>query len=133
MENAIARQVVKSGSDWEPRVGHSRAIRAGNHVFVSGTAPNSRTDGGDFPDDAYGQTIRCFEIIIKALEDIGSDRTHVVRTRIYTLSEDDIEGLSKAHAELFADVGPASTILMVPRFAHPRWRVEIEAEAIIPD
>jgi enamine deaminase RidA (YjgF/YER057c/UK114 family) len=114
---------VESGSDWEPRVGHSRAIRAGTHVFVSGTAPNSRTDGGDFPDDAYGQTIRCFEIIIKALEDAGADRTHVVRTRIYTLSTADIPGLSKAHAELFADVGPASTILIVAGFDHPRWRV----------
>src|SRR5579862_2531519 len=100
MENAIGRTIVKSGSDWEPRVGHSRAIRAGNHVFVSGTAPNSQTDGADFPDDAYGQTIRCFEIINRALADIGSDRTHVVRTRIYTLSKDDIEGLSRAHAEV---------------------------------
>ena len=131
--NAIARDCVKSGSPWEPRVGHSRAIRAGNHVFVSGTAPSSQSAGEAFPEDAYGQTIRCFEIIVKALEEIGSDRTHVVRIRVYTLDHSDFDGLCKAHLEFFGDVGPASTILMVPKFDDPRWRVEVEAEAVIPD
>ena len=132
-QNSLGRRLVKSGSAWEPRVGHSRAIRAERHVFVSGTAPDSRTDGADFPDDSYGQTLRCFEIIANALAEIGSDRTHIVRTRIYTLSTDDFDGICRAHLEALGDVGPASTILMVPRFANPRWRVEVEAEAVIPD
>lgn len=131
--NAVDRTCVKSGSSWEPRVGHARAIRAGNHVFVSGTAPSSQTEGDDFPEDSYGQTIRCFEIITKALEEAGSDRTHVVRVRIYTLDHSDFEGLCKAHYEFFHDVMPSSTILMVPKFDDPRWRVEIEAEAVIPN
>jgi enamine deaminase RidA (YjgF/YER057c/UK114 family) len=132
-ENSIGRLCVKSGSAWEPRVGHSRAIRAGNHVFVSGTAPSSQTAGDDFPTDSYGQTIRCFEIIGRALEEAGSHLSHVVRTRIYTLSTDDFEGLERAHLEMFHAAGPASTILMVPSFFDPRWRVEVEAEAVIPD
>jgi enamine deaminase RidA (YjgF/YER057c/UK114 family) len=131
-QNSIGRRLVKSGSDWEPRVGHSRAIRADGHVFVSGTAPDSRTDGSDFPQDSYGQTLRCFEIITTALEEIGSDRTHIVRTRVYTLSTDDFDGICRAHLEALGDVGPASTILIVARFANPRWRVEVEAEAVIP-
>lgn len=133
LENSLGRLMVKSGSAWEPRVGHSRAIRAGKHVFVSGTAPDSRTDGEDFPGDSYGQTLRCFEIIASALGEIGSDRRHIVRTRIYTLSTDDFDGICRAHLETLGDVGPASTILIVPAFANPRWRVEVEAEAVIPD
>jgi isochorismate pyruvate lyase len=131
--NAIGRLTVKSGSAWEPKTGHSRAIRAGNHVFVSGTAPSSVTDGDEFPPDSYGQTLKCFEIIVNALEEAGAKRTDVVRTRIYAASTEDIPGVCQAHLETFGDVGPASTILVVAAFDDPRWRVEIEAEAVIAD
>jgi enamine deaminase RidA (YjgF/YER057c/UK114 family) len=128
----MERRRVASGSPYEPVIGFSRAVVAGNHVAVSGTAP-IMPDGGDPPPDAYGQAKRCFEIIVDALREVGAGPEHVVRTRTYLVDASDWEEVGRAHGELFADVRPASTMVVVTGFLDPRWRVEMEADAIVDE
>jgi enamine deaminase RidA (YjgF/YER057c/UK114 family) len=124
------RRRVASGSPYEPVIGFSRAIVAGNHVSVSGTAP-IMPDGAEPPSDAYGQTKRCLEIIVEALREAGASASDVVRTRTYLVDAADWEEVGRAHGEVFADVRPASTMVVVTGFLDPRWRVELEADAIV--
>lgn len=126
------RRRVASGSPYEPVIGFSRAIVAGHHVSVAGTAP-VMPDGGEPPEDAYGQTKRCLEIIVEALREAGASASDVVRTRTYLVDAADWEDVGRAHGELFADIRPASTMIVVTRFLDPRWRVELEADAIVDD
>jgi enamine deaminase RidA (YjgF/YER057c/UK114 family) len=126
----VERQLVSSGSPYEPVMGMSRAVRVGPHVYVAGTAP-IMADGADPPPDAYGQTRRCLEIVDKALREAGAGFEHVVRTRVYATSPDDFEDIARAHGEVFAEVRPANTSVVV-RLLDPRWRVELEAEAYVP-
>jgi enamine deaminase RidA (YjgF/YER057c/UK114 family) len=123
---------VTSGSPYEPVIGYSRALRAGNHVAVSGTAP-IMADGGEPPTDAYGQAKRCLEIIVGALREAGARPEDVVRTRTYLTDVEDWEEVGRAHGEFFADVRPASTMVVVTGFLDQRWRVEMEADAIVDD
>jgi enamine deaminase RidA (YjgF/YER057c/UK114 family) len=118
---------VSSGSPWEPRVGISRALRAGDRVLVSGTAP-IWPDGSCDPDSG-AQTRRCLEIIVAALEEAGVSAGDVVRTRMFLTGQADVDAVAAAHAELFGDVRPVSTMVIVEGFLDPRWKVEIEAEA----
>jgi enamine deaminase RidA (YjgF/YER057c/UK114 family) len=126
----VERRRVASGSPYEPVIGFSRAIVAGNHVSVSGTAP-IMPDGAEPPSDAYGQTKRCLEIIVEALREAGASASDVVRTRTYLVDAADWEEVGRAHGEVFADVRPASTMVVVTGFLDPRWRVELEADAIV--
>ena len=126
----MQRKRVASGSPYEPVIGFSRAVVAGNHVAVSGTAP-IMPDGGEPPADAYGQTKRCLEIIAAALAEAGAGLADVVRTRTYLVDAADWEEVGRAHGEVFADVRPASTMVVVNGFLDPRWRVEMEADAIL--
>jgi enamine deaminase RidA (YjgF/YER057c/UK114 family) len=126
----MERRRVASGSPYEPVIGFSRAIVAGHHVSVSGTAP-IMPDGAEPPADAYGQAKRCFEIIREALAQVGVGPENVVRTRTYLVDAADWEAAGRAHGEVFADVRPASTMVVVTGFLDPRWRVEIEADAIL--
>ena len=128
----MERKRVASGSPYEPVIGFSRAIVAGNHVSVAGTAP-IMPDGGEPPGDAYGQTKRCLEIIVDALREAGASASDVVRTRTYLVDAGDWEEVGRAHGEVFADVRPASTMVVVTGFLDPRWRVELEADAIVDD
>ena len=121
---------MASGSPYEPVIGFSRAIAAGNHVSVSGTAP-IMSDGGEPPADAYSQTKRCLEIIVGALAEAGASAADVVRTRTYLVDAADWEEVGRAHGEVFADVRPASTMVVVSGLLDRRWRVEIEADAIV--
>ena len=89
-------------------------------------------DGADPPGDAYGQARRCLEIIAEALREGGTDLKHVVRTRMLLIRREDWEEVGRAHGEVFANVRPASTIVVVQGFIDPRWLVEIEADAILP-
>jgi enamine deaminase RidA (YjgF/YER057c/UK114 family) len=123
--------LIASGSPFEPVIGFSRAVVDGRHVSVSGTAP-VMADGGDPPADAYGQTRRVLEIIVAALAEAGAGPEHVVRTRTYLTSADDWEEVGRAHGEMFADVRPASTMVVVSAFLDPRWVVEMEADALLP-
>jgi len=110
-------------------VGYSRAVRVGDVVSVAGTAP-VMPDGADPPADAYGQARRCLEIIVAALAELGAGPEHVVRTRVYLTDAADWPEVGRAHGEVFADVRPAST-MVVTALLDPSWRVEIEADAIV--
>jgi enamine deaminase RidA (YjgF/YER057c/UK114 family) len=128
----MARRLVSSGSPFEPTVGFSRAVRDGRHVFVAGTCA-VMPDGADPPSDAYGQARRCFEIILGALGEAGATPEDVVRTRIFLVSADDWEDVGRAHGEVFGAVRPASTMVVVSALLDPRWLVEIEADALLPE
>ena len=125
------RKLISSGAAFEERVGYSRAIRVGSHVWVSGTAPIMPGDA-DPPDDAYGKARVCLEIIGRALAEAGATLDDVVRTRIYVTDVGYIDEVGRAHAEAFATARPATTGI-VTALLDPRWRVEIEAEAVIVD
>jgi enamine deaminase RidA (YjgF/YER057c/UK114 family) len=126
----MERRRISSAMPMEQTYGYSRAVVAGDRVFVSGTAP-VMPDGADPPADAYGQAQRCLEIILTALAEAGAGPEHVVRTRLYLTRAEDIEEVGRAHAEAFGEVRPATTGIVVDALFDPRWLVEIEAEAII--
>ena len=111
-------------------MGYCRLVRAGAHVYVAGTAPIMAGDA-DPPADSYGQTRRCFEIIGSALEEAGAGFEHVVRTRVYMTPAADFDGISRAHGDIFRDIRPVNTTVVVAALIDPRWHVEIEADAIV--
>ena len=115
---------------WEQTYGYSRAVVAGRHVHVSGTAP-VMPDGADPPPDAYGQTRRCLEIIAAALAEAGARPEDVVRTRWYLTRSEDVEEVARAHGETFRNIRPAATGVVVAALFDPRWLVEIEADAVV--
>jgi enamine deaminase RidA (YjgF/YER057c/UK114 family) len=123
------RRRISSGSPFEGRIGFSRAVRFGDRVLVSGTAP-VWPDGSCDP-DPEAQAARCIEIIAEALEEAGADLADVVRTRQFLVRPEDAEAVGRAHAAAFAASAPASTMVVVAALLDPRWRVEIEAEAVI--
>ena len=126
----MSRRLIASGSPFEPVIGFSRAVVEGHHVLVAGTAL-IMPDGGEPPPDVFGQARRVLEIIVAALGEAGAGPEHVVRTRTYLTDARDWEEAGRAHGEVFADVRPASTMIVVSGFLDPRWRVEMEADAIL--
>ncbi|MCA1684369.1 MAG: RidA family protein [Actinobacteria bacterium] len=125
----VVKQYVSSDSPYEPIIGFSRAVRVGDRIVVSGTAPI--WPDGSCPADAEAQAARCLEILLAALATAGARQQHVVRTRIYLTDVADAEAVGRMHGRLFGDIRPACTILVVAALVDPRWRVEIEAEAIV--
>jgi enamine deaminase RidA (YjgF/YER057c/UK114 family) len=123
------RQRVSSGSPWEPKVGISRALRVGDRVLVSGTAP-IWPDGSCDPDPET-QARRCLEIIVAALAEVGASPSDVVRTRVFLVDAADWEEVGRAHGEVFGDVRPATSFVVVAGLLDERWLVEIEAEAVV--
>lgn len=123
------RQLVSSGSPYEPTIGFSRAVRVGNHVWVAGTAP-IWPDGSCDPDPEV-QAARCLEIILKALAEAGAGPEHVVATRMFMTDPAYGEAVGRAHGKVFSDIRPAATQLAVAALLRPEWKVEIEAEAVI--
>lgn len=118
-----------SGSPWEERAGYCRALRIGNQIFVSGTAPIDDVGETFAPEDAYAQTKRCFEIIQKALQDLGADLPDIVRTRLFVTDITCWEAYARAHQEIFADCPPVNTMVEINRLIHPDMLVEVEVEA----
>ena len=123
------RARVSSGSPYEDQIGFSRAVRVGDRVMVSGTAPIWAD--GSCPDDAEAQAARCLEIIDAALRGVGSGMADVVRTRIFLTATTHAEPVGRAHRSVFGDLRPASTIVVVAGLLDPRWKVEMEAEAVV--
>ena len=121
---------IASGSPYEPEIGFSRAIVAGRHVHVSGTAPIP-PEGEPVPATAYEQARRCLEIVVAALAEAGAGPEHVVRTRTYLVDADDWRDVGRALGEIFGDVRPASTMVVVAGLLDPAWKVELEADAIL--
>ncbi len=128
----MERRLVSSGSPYEPAIGFSRAVRDGRHVFVAGTCA-VMPDGEQPPGDAYGQAKRCLEIIVAALGEAGAAPKDVVRTRTFLLDAADAGEVGRAHGELFGEVRPASTMIVVSALLDPRWIVEIEADALLQE
>lgn len=110
-------------------MGFSRGVRAGNHVAIAGTAP-IWPDGTVDP-DPLTQARRCWEIAVRALADLGGKPEDVVRTRTYLTQRDDEPAAAQAHGEIFADIRPASTMVVVAGLLDLRWLVEVELDAII--
>ena len=110
-------------------MGFSRAVRVGNTVAVAGTAP-VWPDGDVDPDPAV-QARRCWEIALAALAELGGRPVDVIRTRMYVVSPDVAESVGAVHGEIFGDVRPASTMVVVAGLLDPRWWVEIELDAIV--
>ena len=127
----MKRRNISGHSPYEPVVGFSRAVVSGTDVHVAGTAPIPRE--GETPDGAYEQARLCLEILGGALAEAGSGFEHVVRTRIYLTDSGDYEDVARAHSEVFAQIRPASTAVVVAGLLDPRWRVEIEAQAVLPE
>jgi len=128
---AANRHLVASGSPFEQTIGFSRAVRVGNRVVVAGTAP-IWPDGSCDPDPEV-QARRCLEIIVTALREAGARPEEVVRTRMFLTDASYADAVGRAHGAVFREVRPASTMIVVAGLLDPRWKVEIEAEAIVDE
>src|SRR5881394_3719262 len=128
----VERRLVPADSPFAPTVGYSRAVRVGEQIHVSGTAA-VMPDGAPPPTGAYAQARRCLEIILEALAEVGARPEHVVRTRVYITSADDWEEIGRAHGEVFGEIRPASAMLVITGTLNPAWKVEIEADALLPE
>jgi enamine deaminase RidA (YjgF/YER057c/UK114 family) len=126
----MTRERASSGSPFEASIGFCRAVRVGDRILVSGTAP-VEDDGSSTQGDAGAQAERCFALIVAAIEKLGGSAEDVVRTRMYLIDASDADAVGAAHGRWFGDVRPASTMLMVAALLRPEWRVEIEAEALV--
>jgi enamine deaminase RidA (YjgF/YER057c/UK114 family) len=125
----VDRQRVSSGSPYEDTIGFSRAVRVGNQVLIAATAsiwPDASVDL-----DPGAQTRRCLEIIVAALRDVGAAPGDVVRTRLYMTDRAYGEAIGRAHGAVFAEVRPVTGMIVVSGFLDPRWKVEIEVEAVL--
>ena len=127
----MPRKLVSSGSYLEPEIGFSRAVRVGQMIAVAGTAPIAAAGAPAAPDDVYGQTKRCLEIIDQAVTVAGATMAQVVRTRIMLTDISRWRDAARAHGEVFRDVRPACTFVQVSGFIDPTWLVEIEADCVV--
>jgi len=127
----MERQRAFSGSPYEPKVGYCRAIRAGAHLYVTGTTAVREGGGIVGVGDGYAQAKRCYEIIEKALRELGSSLADVVRTRMFVTDISRWEDFGRAHHEAFAAHPPATTMVEVSALIDPEMLIEIEADAVV--
>jgi enamine deaminase RidA (YjgF/YER057c/UK114 family) len=120
------RKNISGGSPYEPIIGFSRAVRVGNTVHVAGTGPVGAEN-----EDAAGQTRRIFAIAEKALKEAGATFADVVRTRMFLTHVEDWETIGRVHGEFFTNIRPAATMVVVAALLNPKWRIEIEFDAVI--
>lgn len=124
----MTRKRVTSGSPYEESFGFSRGVMVGARIEISGTAPIP-PPGEDVAPTAYEQMLRCGEIAIAALEELGASAGDVVRTRMYITDPGDGDEIGRAHRELFGSTAPAATMVVVAALLDPAWKVELEVEA----
>ncbi|MBB5331297.1 RidA family protein [Tunturiibacter gelidoferens] len=124
----MIRKNIPGTSPFEPIIGFSRAVRIGNHIHVSGTGPV----GADAA-DVSEQTHRCLDLIATALNNAGSSVEHVYRTRMYLTRAEDWEAVGHVHGKFFGQIRPAATMVVAAALLNPTWRIEIEADAWIPE
>lgn len=127
----MQKQLISSGSPFEKPIGFSRAVRVGNVIAVSGTAPIAPGGGTAYPGDLYRQTRTCIEIIKDAVEKAGGRLEDVIRTRIMLVDIDRWQEAARAHGEFFGNIRPASTFVQVSRFIDADWLVEMEADGVV--
>jgi enamine deaminase RidA (YjgF/YER057c/UK114 family) len=128
MADPLPRTTHSSGSPFEASIGFSRAVRVGNRILVSGTAP-VEPDGSSTPGDAEAQADRCLAVIVQAIEALGGTAADVVRTRVFLVDPADGAAVGRAHGRVFGAIRPSSTMIAGAVLLRPEWRVEIEAEA----
>jgi len=127
----LQRQLIRTNSPWEPKVGYSRAVRVGPWVAVSGTTATNSMGELVAIGDPYGQTIQILQNIQTALENAGTSMQAVIRTRMYVTDISKWEEFGRAHGEFFGDIRSASTMVEVSALIHPDMLVEIEADALV--
>ncbi len=125
------RQLIASGTPWEPIVGYSRAVRIANTVYMSGTTATDEAGALVAPGDPYGQTRQALRNIERALVASGATMADVVRTRIFVTNISQWDQIGRAHGEVFGTIRPATTMVEVRALIDPEMLVEIEAEAVI--
>ena len=125
------RQLISSGSPYEPQIGISRAVRVGSVVAVSGTAPLGPDGRTVAVGDPAGQARRCLEIIKQALERAGTSLDQVIRTRTLLTRIEDWQAVGSVHGEFFGAIRPANTVMQVSCFIDPDWLVEFEADTVL--
>ena len=129
VRDANGRRYASTGSKWEPIIGYSRAVRAGNVITVTGTV--GVNPDGSYPAGVFAQARRALEIVTAAVEALGGKPTDVVRTRMFVTDISKWEELGRAHGELFGEIRPATTMVEVTRLIDKDALVEIEADAIV--
>lgn len=122
------RTNISGSSPFEPVIGFSRAVRIGDQIHVSGTGPVGADDA-----DIAAQTDQCLTLIATALKNAGSSIEHVYRTRMYLTHAEDWEAAGRIHSKFFSLIRPAATMVVVAALLNPTWRIEIEADAVLPD
>ncbi|NET53587.1 MAG: RidA family protein [Merismopedia sp. SIO2A8] len=129
----MQRQSVSSGTPWEEKAGYSRVVRVGAFVYVSGTTAADATGAIQYPGDLYGQAVYIFDKIGVALQSVGAELGHVVRTRVYITHMAQAEQVMRAHHNYFDAIRPANTLVEVSQLATPEMLVEIEVDAVVED
>ncbi|MGG5259495.1 RidA family protein [Phycicoccus avicenniae] len=125
------RSRASSGSPYEGSVGFARAVRVGQHIAVSGTAPIG--ENGAVSPDPGAQARRCWEIALGALAELGGRPEDVIRTRHFVTDLDVVDAVSAVHGEIFGEIRPASTMVLVAGLLDARWRVEVEVDAVVAE
>jgi enamine deaminase RidA (YjgF/YER057c/UK114 family) len=129
MHDRYGRQCASSGSQWEPIMGYSRAVRSGNVIAVTGTVGINAD--GSYAKSVGEQTARSLAIIRAAVESLGGKLEHVIRTRMYVVDISQWEAVARVHGEVFKDIRPATTIVEVARLIDAAALIEIEADAVV--
>jgi enamine deaminase RidA (YjgF/YER057c/UK114 family) len=127
----VTRQIFSTNTEWEPFVGYSRAVRVGDHIFVSGTTATDAAGAIVAPGDAYAQTIQVLENLRVALERAGGSMADVVRTRMFVTDITRWKEYGRAHGEYFRDIRPVTSMIEVKALIDPFMLIEIEADALV--
>jgi isochorismate pyruvate lyase len=127
----MARERVFTNAVWEKEVGYCRAVRAGDHIYVTGTAPIDATGTVFAPGDAYAQARKCLEIILRSLQQLGAEMSDVVRTRMFVTDISRWREFGRAHGEFFREHPPATSMIEVKSLIDPAMLIEIEADAVL--
>ena len=125
------RQRVFTGAPWEAQVGYCRAVRAGGHIYVTGTVALNEDGSTHGVGDGYAQAKRCLETIVGALAELGAGVEHVTRTRLFVTDIDRWQEFGRAHAEVFSDHPPATTMVEISHLIRPDMLIEIEVDAVL--
>jgi enamine deaminase RidA (YjgF/YER057c/UK114 family) len=126
----VGHRRISGHSPFEDVMGYARAVVAGNHVYVAGSAPIP-ADGSDPPEGAYDQTRLCLDIILAALERAGAKPEDIVRTCVYLVDADAFDEVARAHGDVFRDIRPVNTTVIIEGLVDPRWLLEIDAVAVL--